>query len=387
MNTPQSFSNDQLTRYARHFSLPGFGMEAQHRLGESSALVIGAGGLGAPVLMYLAAAGVGTIGIVDFDMVDLTNLQRQVLYTTDQVGQSKAQLAAQRLRAMNPDCTIRVHEVALQRDNALELFAPYDLIIDGTDNFPTRYLANDAAVILGKTYIYGSIYRYEGQVSVFNASLPDGTRSINYRNLYPIPPHPDAVPNCAEGGVLGVLPGIIGSMQANEAIKVLSGTGSPLIGKLLLYDAANGESRTIRLPNQEPVRITELIDYQAFCAPTSALSPVVQWSPRQLKASLDSIAPPLLLDVREPYERALDHLGGEHIPLGSLEKQAWRLRDAAQVVVYCRSGQRSAKAIRKLRDRYGYEHLINLEGGITAYRRFENGGTEGTGGNAGNEET
>ena len=378
MNTPHSFSNDQLTRYARHFSLPGFGMEAQQRLGESSVLVIGAGGLGAPVLMYLAAAGVGTIGIVDFDTVDLTNLQRQVLYTTDQVGHSKAQLAAQRLRALNPDCTIRVHETALQRDNALALFKPYDLIVDGTDNFPTRYLANDAAVLLGKTYIYGSIYRYEGQVSVFNASLPNGSRSINYRNLYPSPPHPDAVPNCAEGGVLGVLPGIIGSMQANEAIKVLSGTGSPLIGKLFLYDAACGESRTIRLPRQEPVRITELIDYQAFCAPASALKPVVQWSPRQLKASMDSPTPPLLVDVREPYERATDHLGGEHIPLGTIEQQAGHLQDAAQVVIYCQSGRRSAKAIRKLRERFGFEHLINLDGGLAAYLRMETEENEGT---------
>jgi len=326
--------------------------------------------------MYLAAAGVGTIGIVDFDTVDLTNLQRQVLYTTDQVGQSKAQLAAQRLRALNPDCTIQVHDMALQRDNALDLFEPYDLIIDGTDNFPTRYLANDAAVLLGKTYIYGSIYRYEGQVSVFNASLPDGRRSINYRNLYPNPPHPDAVPNCAEGGVLGVLPGIIGSMQANEAIKVLAGTGSPLIGKLFLYDAASGESRTIRLPNQEPVPITELIDYQAFCSPADALKPVVQWSPRQVKASLGSDSPPLLVDVREPYERALDHLGGEHIPLGRIENQAERLRDASQVVVYCQSGQRSAKAVRKLRELFGYRHLINLEGGIIAYRKYETEVTE-----------
>jgi sulfur-carrier protein adenylyltransferase/sulfurtransferase len=381
MNTPHSFSNDQLSRYARHFSLPGFGMEAQQRLGESSVLVIGAGGLGAPVLMYLAAAGVGTIGIVDFDTVDLTNLQRQVLYTTDQVGQSKAQLAAQRLRALNPDCTIQVHGTALQRDNALALFEPYDLIVDGTDNFPTRYLANDVAVILGKTYIYGSIYRYEGQVSVFNALLPDGTRSINYRNLYPSPPHPDAVPNCAEGGVLGVLPGIIGSMQANEAIKMLSGVGTPLIDKLFLYDAATGESRTIRIPPQEPVPVRELIDYQAFCSPAGALNPVPQMSPFELKEALQKPNPPVLIDVREPYERALDHLGGEHIPLGSIEERAERLEAPARVVVYCQSGQRSAKAIRKLRERFGFEHLINLEGGITAYRRLE---TEGT---AGSEET
>jgi len=373
MNTMPSFSTEQLTRYARHFALPDFGMEAQKRLNQSSALVIGAGGLGAPVLLYLAAAGVGTIGIVDFDTVDLTNLQRQVLYTTDQVGQSKAQLAAQRLRALNPDCTIHVHDTALQRDNALELFEPYDLIVDGTDNFPTRYLANDAAVLSGKTYIYGSIYRYEGQVSVFNAPLADGSRSINYRNLYPSPPHPDAVPNCAEGGVLGVLPGIIGSMQANEAIKVLAGIGRPLIGKLFLYDAASGEARTIRLPDQEPIRVSELIDYQLFCAPAGAVNPVPQWSPQQLTEALESANPPLLIDVREPYERAQDHLGGEHIPLGSIDDQGERFRAASQVVFYCQSGQRSAKAIRKLRDRFGYEHLVNLEGGVAAYRAFEAG--------------
>jgi len=375
MNASPSFSNEQLTRYARHFALPDFGMEAQQRLGQSSVLVIGAGGLGAPVLLYLAAAGVGTIGIVDFDRVDLTNLQRQVLYTTDQIGQSKAQLAAQRLRELNPNCTVQVHDTALSRENALDLFAPYDLIVDGTDNFPTRYLANDAAVILDKTYIYGSIYRYEGQVSVFHAPLPDGKRSINYRNLYPSPPHPDAVPNCAEGGVLGVLPGIIGSMQANEAIKVLSGVGTPLVGKLFLYDAATGESRTIRIPPQEPVPVRELIDYQAFCSPADAIKPVPQISASDLRMALQSPNPPFLIDVREPYERALDHLGGEHFPLGTVEEQAERLQAPSQVVLYCQSGQRSAKAIRKLRERFGFEHLVNLEGGITAFRRLENGGT------------
>ncbi len=374
MNTPHSFSKDQLTRYARHFALPDFGIKGQQRLKQSSVLVIGAGGLGAPVLMYLAAAGVGTIGIVDFDTIDLTNLQRQVLYTTDQVGQSKVQLAAQRLRAINPDCTIQVHDTALQRDNALELFQPYDLIVDGTDNFPTRYLANDAAVMLGKTYIYGSIYRYEGQVSVFNALLPDGSRSINYRNLYPSPPHPDAVPNCAEGGVLGVLPGIIGSMQANEAIKVLAGVGRPLIGKLFLYDAATGESRTIRIPPQEPVAVLELIDYQSFCSPADAFKPIPKLSSQELKEALQSSNPPFLIDVREPYERASDHIGGEHIPLGSIEEQAERLQGPSQVVLYCQSGKRSAKAIRKLRDRFGFNHLINLEGGLAAYRQE----TEGT---------
>lgn len=371
MSSYDSFSADELERYARHFALPDFGIEAQNRLRESSVLVIGAGGLGAPLLLYLAAAGVGHIGILDFDTVSLSNLQRQVLYSVHDVGHSKAALAAQRLKALNPDIRVTVHNEALSRHNALQLIQPYQVVVDGTDNFPTRYLANDAAVLTGKTYIYGSIYRYEGQVSVFNALLPDGSRSINYRNLYPQPPHPDAVPNCAEGGVLGVLPGIIGSMQANETIKILSGTGRPLIGKLFLFDAATGSSRTITLPPQVPVAVSELIDYQAFCTPAQWNQQVPEVSSTVLRKQLQGEHPPLLIDVREPYERASGHIGGRHIPLGRIEEATALIEESEQVVVYCRSGQRSAKAVRQLREKYGFTHLKNLRGGILAFQEEE----------------
>lgn len=367
MSTYSVFSPDELERYARHFALPDFGLDAQRRLKEGSALVIGAGGLGAPLLLYLAAAGVGHIGILDFDTVSLSNLQRQVLYAMNDIGHPKAALAAQRLRSLNPDIEVTVHNAALSRDNALAIMEPYDIVVDGTDNFPTRYLANDAAVLTGKPYIYGSIYRYEGQVSVFNAPLPAGGRSINYRNLYPQPPHPDAVPNCAEGGVLGVLPGIIGSMQANEAIKVLTGVGKPLVGKLFLFDAATGNSRTIKLPPQPPVAVTELIDYQTFCTPAGWQQQVPEISSDVLRKQLQSEHPPLLIDVREPYERAAGHIGGHHIPLGRIEDAVPLIEEQQNVVLYCRSGQRSAKALRLLQDKYGFNYLHNLRGGLLAF--------------------
>lgn len=368
MSIHDSFSSDELERYARHFALPDFGIAAQQRLKEASALVIGAGGLGAPLLLYLAAAGVGHIGILDFDTVSLSNLQRQVLYTVQDIGQAKSALAAHRLQALNPNIDVTVHNASLNRHNAISLMEPYDIVIDGTDNFPTRYLANDAAVLLGKPYIYGSIYRYEGQVSVFNALLPDGSRSINYRNLYPQPPHPDAVPNCAEGGVLGVLPGIIGSMQANEAIKVLSGVGQPLIGKLFLFDAATGAARTIGLPPQEAVPVTELIDYQAFCTPAGWNQQAPEVSCTVLRKQLQDKHPPLLIDVREPYERATGHIGGHHIPLGRISDAAQLIEEHEQVVLYCRSGKRSAKAVRQLQEKYDFEHLYSLQGGLLAFQ-------------------
>lgn len=373
MENGSAFTTDELQRYARHFALPDFGYEAQKKLRQSAVLVVGAGGLGAPLLLYLAAAGIGRIGILDFDTVSLSNLQRQVLYTSEELGQPKAVLAARRLRQLNPHVEVYPHTEALSQHNALDLFRSYDLVVDGTDNFPTRYLANDAAVLTGKPYIYGSIYRYEGQVSVFNALLPNGERSINYRNLYPQPPHPDAVPNCAEGGVLGVLPGIIGSMQANEAIKILAGIGRPLIQQLFLFDAATAQARTIQLPPQKPVAVRELIDYQAFCTPAGLNDAVAEIHPKDLQQLMSSPTPPLLIDVREPYERAAGHLGGRHIPVGRIRQAAELIREAPQVVLYCRSGLRSAKAVRLLQEAFGFGHLKSLQGGLQAAERYFSG--------------
>ncbi|NRA48066.1 MAG: HesA/MoeB/ThiF family protein, partial [Phaeodactylibacter sp.] len=260
----QGLNNDELKRYARHLAIPGFGPEGQKRLKRSQVLVIGAGGLGSPVLLYLAAAGIGQLTIVDFDEVDISNLQRQVLYTEADLGKPKATAAAKRLKALNPQIKIEAVIAPFSSENARELIRSADLVIDGTDNFPTRYLSNDACVLEGKPLVYGSIYRFEGQVSVFNLERKNGERGPNYRHLFPTPPPPELVPNCAEGGVLGVLPGIIGSMQANEAIKVLAEVGAPLDGKLFLFDAATLFSRTITIKNNPDIRIEELIDYEQF---------------------------------------------------------------------------------------------------------------------------
>jgi adenylyltransferase/sulfurtransferase len=366
MNDTSSLSQDELRRYARHLALPGFGMEGQQKLKASSALVVGAGGLGAPILLYLAAAGVGRIGIVDFDRVDDTNLQRQVLYSLEDVGQLKAETARRKLLALNPGIAVVVHAVQLTSENALDIVAAYDLIIDGTDNFPTRYLVNDACVLAGKPLVYGSIFRFEGQVAVFNAALEGGGRSPNYRHLFPSPPPPELVPNCAEGGVLGVLPGIIGSLQANEAIKLLAGIGEPLIGKLLLLDAATLTIRTLKIPAREQVAIEALIDYEQFCAPTPP-PPVPELSVPELHALLAQKAELQLIDVREPYEYAIANLGGQLIPPGRILEEAAQIARDKMVVFYCRTGIRSARAIRELRERHGLDNLYNLTGGIAAW--------------------
>ncbi|NRB64958.1 MAG: ThiF family adenylyltransferase [Saprospiraceae bacterium] len=369
MKSSTIFSAQQLERYARHLSLPGFGHGAQQKLLQSSVLVIGAGGLGAPVLQYLVAAGIGRLGLVEFDHIDLTNLQRQVLYTQDDIGRPKLTVAANRLQQMNSDVDIIRYPERLTSKNALSLFANYDLVVDGTDNFPTRYLANDAAVLTGTPYIYGSIFRYEGQVSVFNALMPDGGRSMNYRNLYPTPPHPDMVPNCMEGGVLGVLPGIIGSMQANEAIKVITGVGEPLLNKLFLFDAAASMARTITLPDATPVTVDQLIDYDQFCAPTH-LPPLVKGiTPSTLFSMLSSQAPLLLVDVREPFERVGGHLGGQLIPVGQIpDVLPQPVANDQPIIFYCQTGRRSAKAIRKLPATWAQQNpIFSLEGGIQAY--------------------
>jgi molybdopterin/thiamine biosynthesis adenylyltransferase/rhodanese-related sulfurtransferase len=348
-------------RYARHLILPGFGEEGQRRLREGSVLIIGAGGLGSPAALYLAAAGVGRIGLVEFDVVDLTNLQRQVLYGTEDVGAKKLDAAAARLRDLNDEIEIVPHQGPLMSDNALELFAGYDVILDGTDNFPTRYLVNDACVLTGKPNVYGSIFRFEGQLSVFDAK-----RGPCYRCLYPDPPPPHLVPNCAEGGVLGVLPGVVGTMQATEAIKLLAGIGEPLIGKLLLFDALASSFRTLKLRKDPACKVcgdhptvTELIDYEGFCMPNEV-------TPGEVAARLGSVT---LLDVREPYEWEAGHLDHAiHIPLQQLPKRIAEVPRDAEIVVYCRMGGRSANAVHFLQQ-HGYANVKNLIGGLQRWKR------------------
>ncbi len=368
MTNREKLDQEELRRYARHLALPGFGMEGQQKLKAGRVLVIGAGGLGAPVLLYLAAAGVGRIGIVDFDRVEETNLQRQVLYTVQDVGRFKAEAARERLLALNPHISVEVFTVPFSRENALELIAPFDVVVDGTDNFPTRYLSNDACVLAGKPLVYGSIFRFEGQAAVFNHLLEDGQRSPNYRDIFPTPPPPELVPNCAEGGVLGVLPGIIGSIQANEAIKLLAGIGEPLAGKLLVMDAANLATRILKIPKTPGLEIRELIDYEQFCAPTPP-APVREISVQELQGLLAQNADIQLIDVREPYEYGIANLGGELIPPGEIPASAARIARDKMVVFYCRSGKRSAEAIRQLRQQEGLDNLCNLRGGILAWAR------------------
>lgn len=364
-----SFSKEELNRYARHFAIPEFGLAGQEKLKQSKVLVVGAGGLGSPVLLYLAAAGVGKIGIVDFDVVDTSNLQRQVLYTLADVGESKAQLAQKRILALNPHIEVEVYQEAFTRDNALQLVSQYDVVADGTDNFPTRYLVNDACVIAGKVNVYASIFRFEGQVSVFNLPAADGSRGPNYRDLFPEPPPPDMVPNCAEGGVLGVLPGIIGSLQASEVIKVLTGVGEPLSGRLFLFDAAAFSTRVLKFPINPQLEIKELIDYEEFCGvpkPQQAVNAFdlsVQGL-HDLAASEDDF---LLLDVREAYEFEADQMGGKLIPLNTLASVLPQLNKDQKIIVHCRSGQRSKKAANLLLD-HGFENVQNLLGGILAWR-------------------
>jgi sulfur-carrier protein adenylyltransferase/sulfurtransferase len=373
-----SFSKQELERYSRHIIIPEFGMEGQRKLKEAKVLVVGTGGLGSPVLLYLAAAGVGTIGIVDFDKVDDSNLQRQVLFGVGDVGRPKVDAAADRLRALNPYITINTYNMQLHSSNALDILKDYDLVADGTDNFPTRYLVNDAAVLLGKTNVYASIFRFDGQVTVFNYKYADGTFGPNYRDLYPTPPPPGLVPSCAEGGVLGVLPGIIGSLQASEVIKVITGIGEPLIGKLYLFDALSFESRTLKFkkdPNAP--KIEKLIDYEQFCGikkPAADAAKkdntVKEISVTELKALKDQGADFQLIDVREEYEydiANLANLGAELIPLATVPANAERIAKGKQVIIHCRSGARSANAVRLLESQFGFDNLYNLKGGILAY--------------------
>jgi adenylyltransferase/sulfurtransferase len=371
--TAVDLSRDEIARYSRHLIMPEVTIEGQRRLKQSSALLVGAGGLGSPAALYLAAAGVGRIGIVDFDVVDESNLQRQILHDTTWVGRPKLESAKARLNALNPHVEVDTHAAALTRDNALELLAGYDVVVDGTDNFETRYLTNDACYFLKKPNVYGSIFRFEGQASVF---WPD--RGPCYRCLYPEPPPPGLVPSCAEGGVLGILPGVIGGIQATEALKILLGVGEPLVGRLLLYDALAMRFDELKLrrdpecPLCSPkATIHELQDYPAFCGTGRGEEgePVEEIGAGELKRRLDAGEPLEILDVREPHEWAICRIPGARlVPLGSLAGTMHELDSARTYVLQCRSGVRSAKALGLLRQA-GFRRVLNLRGGVLAWAR------------------
>ncbi len=370
---------EELRRYSRHLILPEVGLEGQKKLKAASVLLVGAGGLGSPLALYLAAAGVGRLGLVDFDVVDETNLQRQVLHGTKDVGRPKLESARDRILDINPYVQVDLYETRLTSENALDIIKEYDLVADGTDNFPTRYLVNDACVLAGKPNVYASIFRFEGQVSVF--ATPDGPC---YRCLYPEPPPPGLVPSCAEGGVLGVLPGLVGTIQATEVIKLILGIGTPLIGRLLLIDALHMQFRTLKVRKNpdcpicgEHRTIHELIDYEQFCglpprngeAATQAESTVPEITVHELKARLERGDRPIILDVRKPYEVQIASIGHDVlIPVDELPERLAELepyRDR-EIVVYCRSGARSAQATKLLREA-GFRDVKNLKGGILAW--------------------
>ncbi|HMG92687.1 MAG TPA: molybdopterin-synthase adenylyltransferase MoeB [Chryseolinea sp.] len=368
------FSRDELSRYNRHIIIPEFGLEAQQKLKASKVLVIGSGGLGSPVLLYLAAAGIGTIGIVDFDIVDDSNLQRQVLFGVNEVGKPKAEAAKRRLESLNPYINIKIYNTQLTSKNALELIKDYDVVADGTDNFPTRYLVNDACVLLGKTNVYASIFQFEGQISVFNYKNSKGEVGPNYRDLYATPPPAGLVPSCAEGGVLGVLPGILGSLQALEVIKVVTGVGDVLSGRFFSFDALNFESRTfnIRRNPNNPLNgtnptIKELIDYELFCGVKAVEKKIKEINALELNEWQKRGEDFQIIDVREPYEYEICNIGAELIPLATVIENAGRIDKKKKVVVQCKTGNRSGKAIRELEDRFGFENLYNLKGGILGY--------------------
>jgi len=370
---PVTLSKEEILRYSRHLIMPEVGMDGQLKIKQAKVLCVGTGGLGAPLGLYLAAAGVGRLGLVDFDVVDSTNLQRQVLFGNSDVGKPKILAAANRLHDLNPDIRIDTFETELTSANALEIFKDYDIIVDGTDNFPTRYLVNDACVLLGKPNVYGSIFRFDGQITVFG--YPGGPC---YRCLYPEPPPPGLVPSCAEGGVLGVLPGIVGTIQAAETLKLILGKGDPLVGRLLLFDALGMKFRELKLRKNpdcpvcgEHPTVTELIDYVQFCgirgeeAPSMATN-VPEITPKNLKTRLDRGDDLYILDVREPHEYQICNLKGHLIPLGELTRRVNELDSSREIVAHCRSGKRSADAVEFLQ-KAGFKKIWNLKGGILAW--------------------
>jgi sulfur-carrier protein adenylyltransferase/sulfurtransferase len=369
----RQLSRDEVARYSRHLIIPDLGVDGQKRLKNARVLVIGAGGLGAPALLYLAAAGVGTIGIVDFDVVDESNLQRQIIHGMADVGRSKAQSARESIAAINPLIQVRLHEFRLEPSNAVDLFKQYDVILDGTDNFATRYLVNDAAVLAQKPYVWGSIYRFEGQVSVFWEDAPDG-RGLNYRDLYPEPPPPGMVPSCAEGGVLGIVCASIASVMGTEAIKLITGIGEPLLGRLMIYDALEMSYRTIKIRKDPSTpKITELIDYEDFCGAVSEDAAEATTgstiTPRELRELLDSGKRLALIDVREPAEWDIVHIDGAQLIPQSLINSGEGLAKLPQdrmPVLYCKTGVRSAEALAAVK-RAGFSDAVHLQGGIVAW--------------------
>jgi molybdopterin/thiamine biosynthesis adenylyltransferase/rhodanese-related sulfurtransferase len=372
VTTETTLSKDEILRYSRHLIMPEVGMEGQLKLKQASVLLVGTGGLGAPLALYLTAAGIGRIGLVDFDVVDYTNLQRQVIHGTKDVGRPKIDSAIESMRDINPFVQLDRHEVALTSENAFEILKDYDYVVDGTDNFPTRYLVNDACVLLKKPNVYGSIFRFEGQATIF--AYPGGPC---YRCLYPEPPPPGLVPSCAEGGVLGILPGIIGLVQATETVKLILGVGQPLVGRLMLYDALGMKFRELKLRRDPdcPVcgdhpTVTKLIDYQQFCGipQHQEAAPVTgEIDAVELKAKLDRGDDFKLIDVREPHEFQICRIPGSTlIPLGELPKHLHELDQSAEYVMHCKMGGRSAKAV-ELMKQSGFKKVLNMTGGITAW--------------------
>jgi adenylyltransferase/sulfurtransferase len=365
-------TNDEVLRYSRHLLLPEVGMDGQFKLKRAKVLCVGAGGLGSPVALYLAAVGVGTLGIVDFDIVDVTNLQRQILHGTNDVGRPKLDSAAETITAINPNVDVRKFETRLTSANALEIIRDFDIVVDGTDNFATRYLVNDACVLSGKPNVYGSIFRFEGQASVFATKA-----GPCYRCLYPEPPPPGVVPSCAEGGVLGILPGLVGVIQATETIKLILDSGEPLIGRLLMVDALGMRFRELKIRRNadcpacgDHPTVTQLIDYEQFCGvrgqETQAPATIGDMTPEELKQRLDAGDDLFVLDVREPHEYQICNIGGHLIPLNELPKRVGELDSSREIVVHCKMGGRSAKAVDFLKQS-GFTRVHNLAGGINAW--------------------
>jgi sulfur-carrier protein adenylyltransferase/sulfurtransferase len=372
-NGAVQLSNEEIARYSRHLIMPEVALDGQKMLKQARVLTVGAGGLGSPLALYLAAAGVGTIGIVDFDVVDESNLQRQIIHGTSDLGRPKLESARDRIEDINPNVNVEAFGEPLSSENALEIFEDFDVIVDGTDNFPTRYLVNDASVLTGKPNVYGSIFRFEGQASVFWAE-----EGPCYRCLYPEPPPPGLVPSCAEGGVLGILPGAIGTIQATETVKLILGIGEPLIGRLLLYDALGMRFREMKLRKDpscpvcgENPTVTELIDYQEFCGIPQAntraqADEVPEITVQELKARLENGDELSVLDVREPHEYEVANIGAQLIPLAELPERLVELDRDEALAVHCKTGARSARAVKLLRDA-GFQNVYNVKGGITAW--------------------
>jgi len=369
---------EELQRYSRHLVLQDFGVENQLRLRNAKILVVGAGGLGCPALLYLTAAGTGTIGVMDGDRLEISNLQRQVLYTVHDIGHNKAEAARERLALLNPFSVVKSYPFRLTSENALDIISGFDLVIDGTDNFPARYLINDACVILNKPFVYASILQYEGQAAVFNLKNAAGGFSANYRDLFPEPPGPGAVPNCEEAGVLGVLPGLLGCIQANEAIKIITGIGEPLVNRLLILDSATMQQTMIRIADHHTrENIKSLIDYEDFCGINAGKSKSLNDKPltmkevtvQELKKLMDSNADFQLIDVREPHEYDICNLNGELIPMSDIPNNVDKISKDKQVVLHCRSGKRSGDMLLWLEKNHDFHNLYNLKGGILAWAR------------------